>query len=245
MTRYIVKPNNAESRMDWLMVETEGIDYISTSANVYRSHSYTPGGETVRDDFETEHLVSMYKKWDGCGEIRIDDHFCGTTNEAIDGLSLAVKAAAYLCDQEMAKEKMGWQAKTWEEALSQLNCGDGANENPGIMVAEWPYTKEEETERKRLAEEAWAKRKAEDPSFGTFTFYHNSNLEIPNIHNEAKIEPVYNSGGVWGFVNDAGDAVDINPKNYVIDVVLSDEQKAEILRNKKKPKKRKNRKKNK
>jgi flavodoxin len=104
MKRYIVKPNGATDPMDLFLVEVDGDGYGATAKMYQRgSHpwgkEYTIDSPAIREDFSNDETVQVFKKWDGCIEISMDEHFCGSGGGApFDQLALMMKTGAFFCN---------------------------------------------------------------------------------------------------------------------------------------------------
>jgi hypothetical protein len=135
---YLIKPNNATDPFELFLAKVGGHD-TQAWVEIFERGSQ-PCNETIndipkREDFGEKASLTMTKKWDGCSELEISDHWCNTPPAKT--IAFWIETAGYLCDQMMADES--YMFDTHEEALQHLNCGDGADENPGVTVIEHPY----------------------------------------------------------------------------------------------------------
>jgi hypothetical protein len=137
-TTFIVRAKDATEPFEAFLVTVYGGCNTSASAQAYERNSY-PGGDykitdpAKRSDFDDYSEIAAGKDWDGITRFRVktDGH-----NDP-DKIALMLKTCAFLCDQAMAEERFEWDTDTWEDALASLNCGDGADENPGIIFEEF------------------------------------------------------------------------------------------------------------
>lgn len=81
--------------------------------------------------------ITVYKKWDGCSSIVVKDFHSHSVADDAGEIAMYIKTVSYLADQLMSLTSFEYEDHpTLEEALSRMNCYDGADENPGITYEE-------------------------------------------------------------------------------------------------------------
>lgn len=136
MKTYIVKPNGATHPSQLFLAEVVGDGYAAT-VKLYERGSYPAGKEytiespVLREDFSEEETLTIFKKWDGCIEISMDEHFCGSGGGAqFDELAFMMKTGSFFCNDFTEYDH---------------------EENPGITFEEYSeeYKKAAEEDRKQ------------------------------------------------------------------------------------------------
>jgi hypothetical protein len=145
---YIVFPDGATHPFRAFLITLNGSE-TSAWGSIYErtscpaDHTYKITDRAPRSDFDSYSEIGGSKDWDGTTRFRVDTD--GNTDP--DSIALYLKTVAYLCDQFMAAEGTGsYDFNTREKSLQRLNCGDGADKNPGITYEEFvPLDEEDES----------------------------------------------------------------------------------------------------
>lgn len=142
---YIVFPDGASHPFHAFLITLNGSE-TSAWGSIYErtscpaDHTYKITDPAPRSDFDSYSEIGGSKDWDGTTRFRVDTD--GQTDP--DSIALYLKTVAYLCDQFMAEEGTGsYDFNTREKSLQRLNCGHGADKNPGITYKEFIPEEEE------------------------------------------------------------------------------------------------------